>query len=353
MERRKLTSLIAAPLVAATLLTLALQHREERSTPVLQPSTLVRDGLVRAGALRGSGVSWHGGPTSARTGEQVTVFVSDSYGNDVNDVHQWADFIAGLIHGSELGLLTAYIATPEEVGALCYGNDVLGCYQADKLVAIGEPVNGVSPQEVVRHEYGHHVAANRVNAPWPSIDWGTKRWASQANICSRAADGSAFPGDEGAEYTLNPGEAFAETYRVLNDARGFGASVDWTLVDSSFLPNADALQAVEEDVLRPWTALTTTVVRGAFGTRAKKKVWTMPLPLPLDGDLSVDLSFPIATRDHVVLSGKGGKRILAQGSPSGASSEKLTFVICGQRSANLRVTSGGGSGRFVLRITRP
>ena len=86
--------------------------------------------------------------------------------------------------------LTAYIATPDEVAALCYGDDVLGCYQANMLVAIGDPVDGESPQEVVRHEYGHHVAANRVNAPWPSIDWGTKRWASQANICSRATGGS-------------------------------------------------------------------------------------------------------------------------------------------------------------------
>lgn len=352
MDRNKLTPRLVVALAAATLATSTSWNRPARPTPLFQPSALVRDGLVRTGALRASNVSWHGGATTARTGERLSVFVSDAYGSDMNDVQQWADFIAGLIHGSELGLLTAYIATPDEVGSLCYGNDVLGCYQANTLVAIGEAADGVSPQEVVRHEYGHHVAANRVNPPWPSIDWGTKRWASQANVCSRAASGSAFPGDEGLQYTLNPGEAFAETYRVLNDVRGFGAATNWTLVDPSFLPNAAALQAVEQDVLQPWTGPTATAVHGRFRTPGNT-VWSMSLPLPLDGSLSVDLSFPVGARDDVVLLGKSGTRVLARGASSGTSSEKLTYVICGERSARLRVTGRGGPGSFVLHIAKP
>jgi len=351
MHRNELTPLIAAGLGVATLLVAASTHRPARSTPLFQSGELVRDGLVRTGGLHASDVSWHGGSTTARTGEHVTVFVSDSYVNGVNDVQQWADFVAGLIHGSELGLLTAYIATPAEVASLCYGDDILGCYQANMLVAIGDPVDGVSPQEVVRHEYGHHVAANRVNAPWPAIDWGTKRWASQANICSRATDGGVFPGDEGLRYTLNPGEAFAETYRVLNDVRGFGAAIDWTLVDPSFLPNADALQAVEQDVRQPWTGPTASVVHGRF--KRGGNAWTMSLPLPLDGSLSVDLSFPSGTRDDIAMYGKAGTRVLARGAASGASSEKLTFVVCGERSVRLRVTSRGGPGPFELHIARP
>jgi len=333
MFQAKITALIAAALVG---------------TPFFQPGAVVRDGALRTAALHHADVTWHGGPMTARTGEQVTVFTSDSYANGVNDPQQWADFIAGLIHGSELGLLTAYIATPAEVASLCYGDDVIGCYSADKLVAIGDAVGGVSPQEVVRHEYGHHVAANRDNAPWASIDWGTKRWASQENICSRATGGNVFPGDEGANYTLNPGEAFAETYRVLNDVGGSGAAFDWSLVDSSFLPNAAELQAVEQDVLQPWSAPTTTVVRGAVGN-----AWTMALSLPLDGTLSVDLSYPAGARDDVVLTGASGKRVLARGAPSGASSEKLTYMICGERTARLKVMSRSGPGRFELRITKP
>jgi hypothetical protein len=352
MKLRKLTSLAAIGLVVAALPASALHGRLERTAPFLQHPALLRDGSLRPRALKSSDVTWHGGQVTARTGEQVTVFVSDSYGTDVNGVQEWADFIAGLIHGSELSLLTAYIATPDEVGSLCDNADALGCYAANKLVAIGDPVDGVAPQEVFRHEYGHHVAANRVNPPWTAIDWGTKRWASQASVCSRAVDGTAFPGDEGSHYTLNPGEAFAETYRVLNDVRGFGAAIDWTLLDPSFLPNTEALQAVEDDVLHPWSGPTTTVVHGRFRAPGSD-VWTMSLPLPLDGSLSVDLSFPAGARDHVVLTGTGATRILARGTPSGASSEKLTFVICGERTAHLALSRRGRPPAFTLHITRP
>src|SRR5207244_4852083 len=59
-------------------------------------------------------------------------------------------------------------------------------------------------------------------------------------ICARAAHGLAFPGDEGAHYALNPGEAFAETYRMLNVA---SAVVRWALVAPSFYPDAGALRS--------------------------------------------------------------------------------------------------------------
>ena len=54
-----------------------------------------------------------------------------------------------------------------------------------------------------------------------SVDYGTKRWASYENVCARKiAAGVLFPGAEDvAPYMLNPGEAFAETYRVLNEQK--------------------------------------------------------------------------------------------------------------------------------------
>jgi hypothetical protein len=126
MEHRRLASLAAIGLVAATLPAAAPRGRLERTTPFLPTSALLRDGSVRTRALQSPDVTWHGGLVTTRTGEHVTVFVSDSYRPDVNGVQDWADFIAGLIHGSELSLLTAYIATPDEVGSLCNGTDVLG-----------------------------------------------------------------------------------------------------------------------------------------------------------------------------------------------------------------------------------
>ena len=44
---------------------------------------------------------------------------------------------------------------------LC-GSRALGCYSGDEMVSLGEPArDGTTPEEVVRHEYGHHVAWHR------------------------------------------------------------------------------------------------------------------------------------------------------------------------------------------------
>jgi hypothetical protein len=351
MRIHKLASLGALGFVVVTAASSPLHDRPGHAAPILQPSALLRDGTLTTQALRSSSISWHGGTVTTRTGEHLSVFVSDSYSPDVNDVQQWADFVAGLIHGSELSLLTAYIATPAEVVSACDGADALGCYGGNMLVASGEVVHGVSPLEVVRHEYGHHVAANRLNPPWQAIDWGTKRWATQESVCSRSAAGSVFPGDEGSRYTLNPGEAFAETYRVLNDSQA-GVAVNWPLVDSSFLPGAAALEAVKQDVLQPWAPSAAKVVRGRFRA-TDRAVWSMTLPEPLDGILSVELSFPTGTHYDLVLTDSDGKHVVARGSPSGPASEKLTALICGARSARLRVTRHGPPGPFVLHITQP
>lgn len=321
-------------------------------TPALPGATFFRDGSLATNALRSSSVSWHGGAVTASSGERLTVYVSDSYDTDVNDVQSWADFLASLLHGSELSLLSAYIATPAEVASLCSSADAVGCYDADRLVAVGEIADGLSPQEVVRHEYGHHLAAHRLNPPWTSADWGPKRWASQANVCARAAAGTAFPGDEGAHYGLNPGEAFAEAYRALNDVRSLGAAFDWQLVDGSFLPNTAELDAVEQDVRNPWVGPTTTVAHGRFRATGRSS-WRLPLRALLDGTISVGLSFSAGGRDHVVLMDGTGKRLLARGAGSGPRSEQLTAVICGQRSLRLVVIRRAGSGGFSLHITQP
>jgi hypothetical protein len=43
----------------------------------------------------------------------------------------------------------------------------------------------VTPQEVVRHELGHHVAFNRLNTPWTAVNWGPKAWATDQDVCAR------------------------------------------------------------------------------------------------------------------------------------------------------------------------
>ena len=152
--------------------------------------------------------------------------------------------------------------------AIC-GGSAVGCYGDDQLIVTNEPALGFRPEEVARHEYGHHVALNRSNAPWPAFDWGPKRWATAAHICPRVRWNTAYPGDESLLYKLNPGEAFAEAYRVLVDMKLGEAHPAWPLVDPNFYPDGPALDAVEQDIGSPWTGPTaqTFVVRGtSLGT---------------------------------------------------------------------------------------
>ncbi len=144
--------------------------------------------------------------------------VSDSLPLETSTPEGWAEFLAGLTHGPEITRLRTYIVTFSEVQEIC-GSRALGCYGRDEMVAPGELVADISPEEVVRHEYGHHVANHRLNAPWAAIDWGPKRWASAANVCANVSRREAFPGDQGSNYARNPGEAWAEVYRLMDERK--------------------------------------------------------------------------------------------------------------------------------------
>jgi hypothetical protein len=307
--------------------------------------------LGATGIRRVHAALWWGRVYTASTGDQVSISISDSYPADDAVGQAWADFFAGLVHGPELPLIHVYVVTPDEVAFTCGDPYALGCYGSNQLVIIGETAFGTDPKEVARHEYGHHVAANRFNPPWQAIDWGTKRWASYEGVCKRVASGSAFPGDEDLHYRQNPGEAFAETYRVLNDNKA-GTTFPWSIVDASFIPDATALADVEQDVLQPWTAPTTKVVHGRF-TEKSRKPWKLSLATQLDGLMDVTLSLPKGGLYSLTLLAGDGKTVLASGLWSGLTQKKLSYTICGQRSVIIRVTQIGAVGRFTVQYTEP
>ena len=231
----------------------------------------------------------------------------------------------------------------------CGNADALGCYGSNMLVVPGETMDGVDPKMIATHEYGHHVAFNRVNPPWQAVDWGTKRWASYANVCARTAAGSAYPGDEDAPLSPEPRRAFAETYRLLNESKAGATNFIWPIVDWSFYPDAAALHAVEQDVLEPWTTQTSKSLRVRL-PRAKR-VWTLPLATPLDGQLDVSVTLPAGALDDVSVVAAG--HVLAQGLWAGTRQKRLTYQICGQRSLLLRVVRKGAPVSFALRVTQP
>jgi hypothetical protein len=314
------------------------------SSPLVNATTT----LEASGLRLLASTDWNGGRFQTSAGV-VTIYVSPTYAADQSVAQRWADFFASLVHGPELGLLTAYFAPPEEVQSLCGGDGdaVLGCYASDRLVAIGETTDGITPESVAAHEYGHHVAGNRANPPWVAIDWGPKRWATEERVCSRTADGTAFPGDESLLYGLNPGEAWAESFRVLNETRG-GATETWPLLDPSFMPDAAALQAVEDDVVNPWTAAAPSVVRGVFTNRGR--MWTRRIATPLDGTVTITL---VGGSNGLQVLAADGRTVLARGSWTSGGGQQAETTICGQRSLVVRVARGGRAQPFALRISRP
>jgi hypothetical protein len=221
------------------------------------------------------------------------------------------------------------------------------------MVAVGETIEtGATAEEVVRHEYGHHVALHRLNTPWAAIDWGPKHWASAADVCARVTRKEAYPGDEGSNYARNPGEAWAEVYRLMDERKAGITTATWPIIAPSFYPADAALQAAERDVLQPWHAGKTTLFSRVF-RKPTKKVWWIPLTTPLDGDLRISATLPNGANHEVALVGPDRRTVMRRAQWVGQRVKRLTGSVCGQRSLFVRVTQSGALGRVRVSVATP
>ncbi|MGZ4366765.1 MAG: hypothetical protein ACXVFD_14365 [Gaiellaceae bacterium] len=258
--------------------------------------------------------------------------MSSLYVPDGSYLQAWANLFGTLIHGPELSTLTVEIVTTEELNALCPEAD--GCYfpSSSILYLPGDgTLDGVPVEEVATHEYGHHVANNRNNSPWPAFNWGTKRWASYENVCAKQGAGLAFPGDEAANYASNPGEAFAESYMQLNIQR-LGFAVPPWFFDPIFMPDYAALSAIQQDVMNPWTTARTFVWKGRV-----TRVRSTTLPTKFDGNLTFRLAAPAGST----------LQIYANGRLAASTHRSYAGTICGARSIGTRIISPR-AGPFVV-----
>jgi hypothetical protein len=306
------------------------------STPIVD--TQIAKAAVSAAAPAG----YWGGAYRVSTGESVTIYASNSYPVDAALGQRWADFLATLVHGSELSTVTVLLATPEQISRTC-GADAVACYSSrgEQLYAPGEdPGSDLSAEAVITHEYGHHIAANRSNAPWLALDWGPKRWASTMQVCTKARSGVLVPGAEDpVQYTENPGEGWAETYRVLNERKAGRAETPWQIVDQALYPTAAALTAAEQDVTIPWTAALTRTKKTRTFTVATRLDGALKMTLKASGGMRVSLDvFASSTRAARVASTRAVSR---------------TFTVCGARSYRFRVTELTGRGTVSLTVAKP
>jgi hypothetical protein len=303
-------------------------------------------------AARQQAISWRGGPVTASTGDVVRVFVSNSIPVESTSPEAWGELLARLTHGPELALLTTRIAPIEEVQQLC-GLQSLGCYGPNEMIVPAEAASdGTLPEEVLRHEYGHHIAFHRQNPPWRAIEWGPKYWASVANICARAARSEVFPGDGGRNYSRNPGEAWAEVYRLLDERRAGTTTASWPIVAPSFFPDEAALQAAERDVLTPWAKGRTLSFQRTFGRRASRP-WWIRVSTPLDGDLRLTAALARGAQHEVALVAANRSTVLQRGQWVSQRAKRLSRTVCGQRTLFVRVTPRGGPGAVRVTVSVP
>jgi len=320
-------------------------------------------------------------------GQQVEI--SSTYYSDA-EMQSVANVLGGLVHGPEMNTLSAYLATPDELTGIC-GANALACYAPAIGLMIISGVDGsaygVPRDYTIAHEYGHHIANNRLNAPWNALDMGAKRWATYERVCQGTRQGELHPGDEEARYWDNPGEGFAEATAHLNFP---GVKVPWGY-NSLLRPNQVALAKLHADIVAPWSAPVSLTWNGNLWPQrdspAQRRFST-----PLDGDVQVTLNGPEGSNYDLYVLGrklrpskqerkakKRALRRLRRGDTSRArrkarakvrrqrqvrrkvisraaspgSDEQVTLQLCGQEAIQVEVRHRSGSGPFTVSVTRP
>lgn len=291
-------------------------------------------------------LAWGGTyPTGDALGTSVRIEVSSAYPVDETLPQSWATYLGTIAHGPELAKLTLDLVPLSDVQSQAFcGSQALACYDPGSetiYVSPEDQLNAPPAKELVTHEYGHHLANNRSDAPWSAVDYGTKRWASYENICAKTAAGTASPGNEGAAYGQNPGEGFAEAYRVLSQTALGQTSTGWDIVSRAFYPDATALRLLQEDITTPWTGPTVRHVHGFFGFGTQR---TIGVQTSLDGSFAATLHAPSTSRMRLAL--YSGKTLLARG-------RTVRFEVCGQRALTLKVERLAGAGAFTVDISKP
>lgn len=292
----------------------------------------------------------YGGQFSTADGTLVTVYMWPGYVADQSVAQSAADLFDGFYHGAELSSVTIYLAPISEVQADCNSSDADSCFDpsSDTIYLPGNtPPDGTPVEEIAAHEYGHAIAFARHTAFGIAYNTGPEHWMSYEGVCVRTADGTAFPGDEGAHYSQNPGEAWADTNRILN-----GGSPSLWQFDQSFYPNSTDLRLARQDILQPWSGNSRYDTTGTFHHGHARNQY-VTLVTPDDGRGAIIKLFAHGSlRNNLYLSDAANGQRVGQSHNVGLY-QAVPFSICGGRKLKIRVYRRSGYGRFTLRAYIP
>jgi hypothetical protein len=169
-------------------------------------------------------------------------------------------------------------------------------------------------------------------------------------VCAKTASGELFPGaEQDARYQLNPGEGFAESYRVLNERRLGVVESPWQVVSQALYPDATALSLIEQDVLSPWTGPAQSSLSATLTKRAKAR--TLSVATPFDGTFRVTVRAAKGERVGVNLVTSSGTRV-AHTVVTGTAARTLTTTVCGSRTYSVKLSLTKGSGRARATVSK-
>ena len=285
----------------------------------------------------------------AAGGMMIKIAISPSYGADAAEAQSWANFLASLPQHGDAASVQVYFAPLREMQRSC-GADADACYDPNDslLVLLGETApDGASIEEVAAHEFGHHIANHRSNAPWSADSWGPKRWATKLKVCQGVRGGTMFPDDQGDNYDLNPTEGWAEAYRVSAGQN----PTDWGIVSDIFRPDAATQKIALLDATNPWPGNASSSISGKLLKRRSKSS-KFTIPIPQDGKVTVGIKSSQGLNADLDLYNSNGRTRIGSSHLRGRS-DSVTGTLCGQRSAIARVTRASGSGSFKLTASVP